>query len=222
MPGINVSREKAPIVMGIAIVVILISLISIFRSGGRQAKVDVGRFEGLGAVAGEETANFLGVGKTVVLVRHSQEVKSPVLEKMHAAFSKALKKGGVTVSAEEEVQMGEGSPDFMMMEMIGLPIDQYIQVGETHPDVDAIVSMVGGLFAGPDELDGLPDGRPPLVIAHGSDHRMTSVDLFDRGILLMAVTPRYDLPDVDAEPETPREWFDTYFEIVTADSAQDY
>jgi len=42
-----------------------------------------------------------------------------------------------------------------------------------------------------------------------------------RGVLMMVVTPRHDLPDTESEPETPREWFDTYFEIITADSVED-
>lgn len=222
MPLINVSRKKAPIIMGIAIVVILISLISIFKTGSSsKAKIDVGRFEGLGRITGEETANFLGSGKSIVLVRQSREMKSEVLEKMHAAFTKALKDGGVSVTAEEEIQMGEEAPEYMMIDMIGLPIGEYVRVAEAHSSVDAIISMVGGLFAGPAELDQIPDGLPPLIVAHGADHRMSSVDLFERGVLMMVVTPRHDLPDTESEPETPREWFDTYFEIITADSVED-
>ena len=224
MPLINVSRKKAPIVMGIAVVIILISFISIFRTAkpGQRAG-DIGRLVGLGRVAGEETATFLGPGKTVVIVRHGDELKSEPLKKMQGAFIGALEDGSITVAAEVSLDLGDSGPEVMMFDMAGMPLDEYIRIAEEHSSVDAIVSMVGGPYSTPEELDDIPDGLPPLIISHGSDLRMSSMELFDREIVIMAIMPRFDLqvsPDA-AEPETHREWFDTYFQVVTADTAEE-
>jgi hypothetical protein len=221
MPLINVSREKAPIVMGLAIVIILISLFSIMRTAKPGHKAgDISRLVGLGQVAGEETAKFLGPGKTVAVVRHGDEIKSPPLKKMQAAFIKALQDGSVSVTAEVGLEMDDSAPEVMMLDMVGLPLDEYIRIGEEYSSVDAIVSMVGGPYASEDELDEMPDSLPPLIISHGSDLRMSSGVLFDRGIVIMAIMPRFDLQE-GADPQTDREWFDTYFQVVTPETAGD-
>jgi len=220
MPLINVSREKAPIVMGLAIVIILISLVSIIKTAKPGAKAgDVSRLIGLGQVAGEETAKFLGAGKTVVVVRHGDEMKSPPLKKMQAAFIDALEEGDLTVAAEVGLELNNGTPDIVMMDMAGLPLDEYIRIAEEHSTADAIVSMVGGPYVSPDEMDEIPEGLPPLIISHGSDLRLASMELFDRGIVIMAIMPRFDLDDSGTEPTTDREWFDTYFQVVTSETA---
>ena len=215
-----ISREKAPLVIAASIIIIVVSLVSIMRTmspGG--PKVNMDRIEGLGQIAGEEAARFLGSGKTVVLVAYP-EGPSKHLKLQQDALKDALEDGGVTVKAVESLQ---GNDEFSMgmipMEMGGFPIEELIRIGEAHPDVDALVSMVGAPWLQADTAQSIPASLPQLIVAQGA-MMIGAGDLFSSGLVSMAIMPRTDMPAEGAEePKTTREWFDRYFEVVTADTA---
>lgn len=216
-----ISKEKAPLVIAASVIIILVSFISIFRTMSPAGpKVNMDRIEGLGQIAGEETATFLGSGTTVVLVAYP-EGPSKHLKLQQDALKGALEDGGVSVKAVESLQGNDYAAGMIPMEMGGFPVEELIRIGQTHPDVDAIVSMVGAPWLQGDEAMSIPESLPQLVVAQGV-MMLGAADMFHSGIVTMAIMPRTDMaPDAQEEPKTTREWFDRYFQVVTADTAMD-
>ena len=74
MSRLKVSTQKAPIVVALAILVIIISVISILRMGSEPTikKFD-NAFVEFGRIAAEKTGEYLGPGARVVLLIHDEQ-----------------------------------------------------------------------------------------------------------------------------------------------------
>ena len=216
----KISEEKKPIVMIVAIIVIVISVFSMMRTaGGPKAKIDMDRFESLGRFAAEETANFLGGPKDVVVIAMTTD-PAPALKKQQEAFLDALKDAKINVVAVEVVSAGPDEMPIMAMEMGMLSMEDYADIVQRHSGVDALVSLVGLPMSRPDSMVSLPDQMPPLIVAQSMGMMMGVRELMDSGAVTMAIMPRMDVgPETEDKPQTHREWFDRYFQVVTADNA---
>jgi len=216
---VKIGEEKKPIVMIFAIVVIVISLFSIMKTGrGSRPKVDMDRFESLGQFAAEETVNFLGAGKQVVII--SMEAgDAKALKRQQKAYIETLEKGDVTVAAVEAVGTDPGEMPMMMMEMGLMTISDYNAIVEKHSEVDAFISLVGMPMQQMDAPNRLSESAPPLIIAQSMGMMMGVADYLRAGTVTMAIMPRIDVSVEEEEPKTHREWFDRYFQVVTAEDA---
>jgi hypothetical protein len=212
--GAFINQQKG-IVGLLAVIIIVISLGSMLKGGKRQ-KIDIDRITSMGQFSGEAVAAHLGSGKNVVLVT-IDESKIAALEKQTDAFVSALKKGGVSVGDTETV--GTQNAPMMAMEMGLISGPELAEIAGRHTDKDAVVSLVGLPYATGLEQWSWPEGAPPLVIGRNAGLSMGAKELFDGGVLDMGVFPKNMVEPVTEKPQTYREWFDRYFQIVTAETA---
>ena len=83
--------------------------------------------------------------------------------------------------------------------------------------MDAIVSFVGAPELSDQDLAQLKTS-PKLIAEAHSPERL--INLLDKKILVSAIVPRFEFPAPGPrKPETSRQWFDHYFQIVTSESA---
>ncbi len=81
--------------------------------------------------------------------------------------------------------------------------------------MDAIVSFGGApIFKGSDA--DAAGKMPPIFLGAGGYSNLKQ--LFQRGILGFTVEPVYGPELADANPQTMREWFDTYFRVMTPET----
>ena len=105
MSRLKVSTQKAPIVVALAILVIIISVISILRMGSEPTikKFD-NAFVEFGRIAAEKTGEYLGPGARVVLLIHDEQTVEDAFVEHDKVFEMALKEAGVYVVASETLQ----------------------------------------------------------------------------------------------------------------------
>ncbi len=169
--------------------------------------------QAVGQMMADETVQQVGRAGRIVLVtmdaRHAPELKAQV-----RAFEKSLKLAG-TVTIVDKVVLDPGdNPKYRPGS--GLSAKRFLKIVHKHTGVDAIVSFVGVPQLSDAELGQLK--APPKVIAetHSPERLM---NLFEKKILLAAVVPRYEFPAPGPrKPETSRQWFDRYFQVVLADT----
>lgn len=199
-----------------AILVILVAGFSMLRKP-RAPDIDLAPFQGIGLVAAEETARILAQGGKVLVVTIGAEGAgtSPFHAQLEA-FQQAIQQlGTVSVAAVEQAdQAGGRSPG----PEIGIPGSQYLQLLVAYPEIDAIVSLVGPPQITGEELGRLPPDRPPLVVV--SMLGLGVRRLLEAGVIQVAVVPRTDSEKaVGPDPQSPREWFERYYQIVTPGEA---
>jgi hypothetical protein len=220
MPLFNVSQQKTPFVTGAALIVIIICVLSIGRSIGPGKVAGSGPYIDMARIEAEETANFLGDGKQVVVFAFATTADHKVLRKRNRTFIEALDKSGAEVIATEELGAIDAPqmPEMAMMGVMGVPMAEFLRIADAYPDADAIVSLVGVPYVDLNKLDEIPDSFPTLIVASGvSDMGMPAGPLLNAGILHMAIIPRYaDTPYEGTGEATARELFEQSFQVVTA------
>ncbi len=99
----------------------------------------------------------------------------------------------------------------------GLSSRRFLRIVKKSAKADAIVSFIGAPRMTDDELAQVE--KPPKFIAEcRSPDKIRK--LFDRDILQVAVINRFDYPaPVKHNPNTPKQWFEKYYQIVTPENA---
>ncbi len=169
--------------------------------------------ESIGQVLAEETFRQVGHSGKIVIVtmetRHAPELKVQM-----GAFQKMLKHlGGVTIADTVILDPGD-NPKYRPGS--GLSGKRFLKIARKHKGVDAIVSFVGAPDVSEDDLKQLKSVPKFIAEAH-SPERL--VNLLEKKVLLAAVVPRYEFPAPGPrQPETTRQWFDHYFQVVHPDT----
>ncbi len=223
MSPINISQQKAPYAIGAAVLVIIISILSIGRHLGPGMVPGSEPFIDMARIEAEETVNSLGENKRVVVIAYATTADHKVLRARNRTFIEALDKGGAKVIATEELGANEG-PQISEVAMVGVPITEFLRVADAYPNADAIVSLVGVPYADLNEMDEVAESLPPLIVAGGAnDMGMPVGPLLDAGILQMAIIPKYaGASNAGSDESTARELFEQGFEVITADTEFDY
>lgn len=210
--------EKKPLVVGVCIVAITISILSLFITQcERSPRIDVTRYaaaaEGLGKKLGEELP---GASK-VVLVVMDPKIESQVFNAQTKGFDKGLAPFEEKVKIVdryyiklEDMSRGTGS---------GMPSKVYMELLQKYPDVDVIVSLVGIPLLSDDEIDQLPPNIPRLyaLILYGIGVKRA----FDEGVLSAAVIPKYDKIEEGPDPKDSEGLFNKYYRFVTEQNYED-
>jgi hypothetical protein len=208
--------EKKPLVVGVCIAAIIISILSLFITQCEKSpKIDVSRYgaaaEGLGKRVGTELAD----GSKIVIVGMDPKIESQVFTAQSKGFDRGFgpHEGKITVVEHyyiklEDMSRGTGS---------GMPTKVYFDVIQKHPTVDAVVSLVGIPLLSDSEIDQLPANIPKLyaLILYGIGVKRA----FDEGILSAAVIPKYEKIEEGSDPQEADALFDKYYRYVTE---QDY
>ena len=204
--------EKKPLVIGVCIVAIVISILSLFITQCESSpKIDVSRYaaaaEGLGKKLGQELPD----GSKVVLVSMDPKIESQVFSAQMEGFDKGF--APFTSKIEiveryniklEDMSRGTGS---------GMPTKVYTDVLQKHPNVDVIASLVGIPLLSDEEIDQLPANIPKLYAMILYDIGVKRA--FDEGILSAAVIPKYEKIDEGSDPKDAEALFNKYYRYVT-------
>jgi len=207
------SRKQAVIVSA-AVLAILASAVWIywFEFGSQKQNIDL--HHAVGQVMAEETAHVVGQTGKLVLITLDHRT-APELKLQTDAFEKRLKAlGGITIK-ELIVLDAKDNPKYRPG--AGLSAKRFLKIARKHSSVDAIVSFVGAPELTDQELTELKTVPKFIAEAHSPEKL---VHLLEKKILLSAIVPRFEFPAPGPrKPETSRQWFDRYFQILSPETA---
>jgi hypothetical protein len=199
----------------VCVLVVIAAIIWCVRVFRQDAAVELGPYTAAGELLADEAAKLLnGQGKIVVLALDTQKIPIPYADAQLKAFQNRLKKKSrITIVAIERVSPSSGEG------MISLSGAKYTEVVRQYDGADAIVSFIGSPGLTESELRQLPAKRP-LGIVFGDTMGAQIQRLFRVGLVQVAVTKRFTpLSGPGREPQTSKEWFDFYFELVATNNA---
>ena len=205
-------KQKLLVVASLA--AILASGLWIYHYEFRAPDTNAPLHEAVGQALADETARVVGHHGNIVIVTMDTR-NSPELKLQLSAFEKDLKTiGGVTTKDKVVLDPGE-NPKFRPGS--GLSAKRFLKICRKHPGADAIVSFVGAPELSAQDIAQLK-GSPRLVAETHSPEKL--VTLLDKKILVSAIVPRFEFPAPGPrKPETSRQWFNHYFQILTPESA---
>jgi len=196
-----------------AVATILASALWIYHWESAPSDVNVPLHESVGIMLAEETFRAVGHSGKIVLVT-TETGRAPELKLQIAAFQKQLKTlGGCTIADKVVLDPGE-NPKYRPGS--GLSAKRFVKIARKHKGVDAIVSFVGAPDVTPEDLKQLKS-VPKFIAETRSPEKL--VGLLEQKILFSAIVPRFDFPAPGPrKPQTTRQWFDHYFQIVNTNT----
>lgn len=210
------SQERRKKVAIIAVVVIVVSLGWLWYTMMPSApKINRAPFIGLGEALADETAKAINNHGTVVPVMTDYYTSggTPMTDEWKT-FAKAINKhNGMKLATPVIVKLDEG------MGEPGVSRADFDALVTKHAKDGALVLFVGlPVWDAKDPLT-LPSVAPKIIAIHNTP--MSVKQYFSNSIVTALITSRMT-PEANAtgEPKTPRQWFDKYFQIVTAQNYQ--
>ena len=207
----NASRQR--LLVGASLIAIIASAVCIYHFEFRTNAANKELHHAVGLALADETARVIGHHGNIVLV--TMEVRnSPELKLQLEAFEKDLKTiGGMSIKDKVVLDPGE-NPKFRPGS--GLSAKRFLKIARKHPSADAIVSFVGAPELSEQDLVQVKTSPKLIAEAHSPEKL---VDLLNKKILVAAIVPRFEFPAPGPrKPQTSRQWFDHYFQILTPDS----
>ena len=130
----------------------------------------------------------------------------------------AKQRGGVTVVAVEHVDAQEFQR-VMSTANFGFSAERYTRILEKYPDIDVIVSFIGGPLLREDQIQALPQKLPKFIAVQGMGFGGNLRRLFENKVIHVAITSRHDVaPPATKEPKTGREVFDRFYQLITTEN----
>ena len=207
----NDSRQK--LLAGASLIAIIGSALCIYHFEFQTNAANKELHQAVGLALADETARVIGHHGNIVLVTMEAR-NSPELKLQLEAFEKDLKTiGGLSIKDKVVLDPGE-NPKFRPGS--GLSAKRFLKIARKHPAADAIVSFVGAPELSEQDLTQVKTSPKLIAEAHSPEKL---VDLLSKKILVSAIVPRFEFPAPGPrKPQTSRQWFDHYFQILTPDS----
>lgn len=189
----------------VATLVIALAIGSIFyRRAQRASEGNLAPYRGMGEAVAHETAKALaGAGEVVVLT--TAQGGAGAAAAIQTLKQSGAETGGISVKAVEEVDVD--APPATMEEINALL--------EKRGGAGALVAFPGTI-----DLEGLRQQNPsaePARLVIVADGTTGIKELLEKRLISSAVVPRFRVPPGGMPPpRTPREWFDNYYEVLTA------
>jgi len=211
----DTEEVKRPLLVLISILVISISLVSIYLTlRTPTAQINLKPFEGLGEAAAQETAKLLGGQGEVVVLALSSENLVPALETPIASFRKAIKASSRIRIRETETIKVELEGMFNPISPFGSEL--FFQLLNKHIHADAIVSFVEIPAFQDADWEKFPKRRPKIILVSSFSPHLKQ--LIEQDIVQLAITTRYQQSPETKEPQTNQEWFDRHYMVVTKEN----
>ena len=165
--------------------------------------------ESVGQAMAEETHRLLPHNATILVVTMKTK-KAPEIGIQVDAFEKQLKLiSPITIKDEIVLDPGE-NPKFRPG--AGLSTKRLLKIARKNHGVDAIVSFVGAPPLSDEEIAALK-AFPKFFAETRSPEKLQN--MFEKNILQVAIVPRFEFPAPGPrKPETSRQWFDHYFQVI--------
>ncbi|HVM61331.1 MAG TPA: hypothetical protein VMV72_10740 [Verrucomicrobiae bacterium] len=203
------NQKLIGVVVGLMLAVAIVMMVQTQR---QPITVGDSMVQGVGDAAVEQTGKLLGNHGRIVVVAAADCAMCEQTMKLRQIFGQSVRRAGkLTVVGTELVPLTDDS-------QLSLPGDVYARILESHPDVDAVVSLIGVPAM---KADRVSKGNSRLVVvASNGDHDQEIKRLMEARIVDLAIIPRTTrAPDAPANPKTPREWFDFNYQVVTPETA---
>lgn len=198
-----------------AILVILISVVWIWRTEFATKANNVPLNQAVGRVLARQTAQVVGSTGKIILVSMDPS-RSPEIKVQMEAFKNELKQLGAIAVKDTVILDPAENPKYRPGS--GLSAKRFLKIARKNPDVNAIVSFIGAPRMSDEDLGELTNQPPKLIAETHSPEKLAN--LFDRKILVAAVVPRFDFPAPGPKnPQTGQQWFDRYYQLLGAASA---
>jgi len=207
------SRKQALLAAG-AIIAILASAAWIYWFEFGASTQNVKLHQAVGQVIAEETSRLVGhLGKIVVVTVDNHT--APELKIQIDSFQNHLKQlGGITIKDIIVLDPGD-NPKYRAG--AGLSAKRFLKIVRKNPGADGIVSFVGSPELTAEELTQMK-AAPKFIAETHSPEKL--VNLLEKKILLSAIVPRFEFPAPGPrKPQTSRQWFDRYFQILSPETA---
>jgi len=208
----NPAKQK--LLVCASLVAILASAFWIYHYEFRTPDANAPLHKAVGLALADETIRVVGHHGNIVIVTMETR-NAPELKLQMSAFEKDLQAiGGIVTKDKVVLDPGE-NPKYRPGS--GLSAKRFLKICRKHPGTDAIVSFVGVPELSEQDLAQLK-GSPKLIAETHSPEKL--VNLLDKKILVSAIVPRFEFPAPGPrKPETSRQWFDHYFQVLTPESA---
>ena len=168
----------------------------------------------VGQVLAEETVRLLPRNATIVVVTMRAN-EAPEIKVQLEAFEKQLKLSSA-IAIKDVIVLDPGdNPKFRPG--AGLSAKRLLKIARKTKDIDAIISFVGAPEMTDAEISEL-QSFPKFFAETHSPEKLKN--LFDKNILQLAVVPRFEFPAPGPQkPETGRQWFDRYFQVIETNNS---
>lgn len=164
----------------------------------------------LGEVLAEETIKLVGASGQIVVIT-LEDGQSSELDTYYEAFKDGLKSSSIKILRTDSINdtSGKYGPG------TGISGRRFVRAVTKYPEASAIVSLVGLPDADEEELKELEGKSFPKVIAFARNSKDLD-ELLKKKCVQVAIIPRVASRTTATKPKTPREWFDSQFDIVRA------
>ena len=223
---LKIPENQRPIVNIIAVMVIVIVVGSFFvpkhKPIGHKPNITQGLHEAIARRAALETGELLGhKGKIVVVALDKGSPPIPSAEEEFTAFIQALGQTGEVVVVSVKRVDTELIRKTVDNQFFGMPYDVYLDVLAGYPNVDAIVSFLGGPLLTDAELATLPKNRPRFVAVQGLGFGGNLKKLFEKDVIQLAIMFQYDIPTPKTTSSASgQEVFDRGYVVVKTSNYQ--
>ena len=200
----------------IAVGVISISLVSLFFTmAAPTPKINRAPFSGLGAALADETVTAIDNHGTVVPVLASYYTtgSTPITDQWKTFATEIKRHRSVNLAEPVIVKLDEatGEPALSRADF-----DNLVEKNSTAGALVFFVGLPRWETANPLTL---PSVAPKIIAVHNTP--LSAKPYFTSSIATALITPRLvPAEPATGEPKTPRQWFDRYFQIVTAENYQ--
>jgi len=207
------TKAKEILLLSGSLAAIIGSCLWIYFTQFAQPAFNVPLHQRVGEVLAQETARLIHTQGQVVVVTMDAS-KEPELKAQMQIFEKTLKKLG-PISIKELPVETDDKPHYRTG--AGLSSRRFLRILKKSATADAIVSFIGAPRMTEEELAQV-DRAPKFVAECRSPDRIKR--LFDKKLLQVAVVNRIEYPaPVKHNPKTPKQWFEKYYQVVTAENA---
>lgn len=175
----------------------------------RPPGINVPLHRAMGEALAETAASMTNRGKIVLITLDGN--KFPILKAQLEGLQTGLAKypklelyRTVEVETEGKPKYGPGR---------GLSEERFLRIAAKYSGrAEIIISLIGSPELDEEQLRRLPTPMPKFIAeTRGRDEL---VGMFAAGVIHAAIVPRFVFPAPVEEPRTPRDWFDTYWQVV--------
>ncbi len=196
-----------------SLVIIAGSLLVLFFSLRESPpKLDPRPHEALGQVMAEEAAKLAsGGGRITLIARDTSAIKNPVSDFQVKGFMAGLRKANLTLSATNLIKQDP-------LRLMRVPPAEFAQILKKKSEGDVVVSLLGPPILESDQRSKLPEKGPRIVaVCSGAMPAQVNLkELFQQNLLHAAIISRAHPGTIPRESGNLREWFDCFYQVITA------
>jgi hypothetical protein len=198
----------------LSVVAIIASFTWIFHTQFATKVANPALHAEVGHVLAEQTLRLLGTNAAICVVTMPVS-DAPEIKVQMNAFEQELKSAS-SISIKDKIVLDPGdNPKFRPG--AGLSAKRLLKIARKNKGIDAIVSFVGIPELTDDEISQLKS-FPKFFAEARSPEKLEK--MFDKNIVQLAIVPRFQFPAPGPKkPETGRQWFDRYFQVIESNTS---